>query len=151
MHVDEQRAVVLLRQRCRHVDRERRRADAPFGPDEREHLSADMPRALRDDARDRAADRVDVQRLGHALVDAGAHGVEHHIGRQCRHDEHHAGLGMLVLDDAQRGGNLSVCADVHDEHVRLRRGRVRQRQQIDRGRDARPQSAGANELFELAI
>ena len=126
MHVDEQRAVVLLRQRCRHVDRERRRADAPFGADEREHLSADMPRALRDDARDRAADRVDVQRLGHALVDAGAHGFENQRRRQLRRHEDHARRRMLAFEHGERRRHLRVAADIDHEHIGLRRAAVRE-------------------------
>ena len=65
-------------QRRRDVDRDRRRADAALGADERRRPAAGRRRAAcRPDAVDRRLELGWRDRLGDALVDAGAHRLEH--------------------------------------------------------------------------
>ena len=127
VQVDQQRRVGRdLRQRRRDVHGDRRRADAALGADEGEHLAVDRAATCSIRRLIAACSSGTDTRLGHALVDAGAHRLEHHRRIQPRDDQQHAGRGMLPLERRQRRRNLLVVAQVEDHHLGLVRAGLRE-------------------------
>ena len=101
---------------------------------------------------DRGLQLGDGERVGHELVHAGAHRFEHQRRIELRRDEQHAGGRMIAACSAASAGGIAcLSAQIDDQHVGLRRARLREgRERLardDRARHARL----ANELHELGV
>ncbi len=93
----------------------------------------------------------DGERFRDALVHAGPHRFQHEGRIERRGYEEHARGRMIPLQHRERRRNRFLRAKVDDQHVRLRRARLRE----GRERLARDDGAGharvANELNQLGV
>jgi hypothetical protein len=89
--------------------------------------------------------------IGDALVDAGAHRLEHHRRIELRHDKQHSCGWVLPLQEGQRGRELLLTAQIQHQQVGLLCAPMRQsRERLARKRNAtRP--GLAEQLRELRI
>ena len=133
VQVDEQRpAACGAIELGRDVDRHRGGADAALGADECEDLTGRERLLVRQQARDRGLDLGRLQRLGDALVDAGAHRLEHERGLERRGDEQHRRGRVLALERRHGGRQGLTAAQVDHHDVGLVRRGMRQRGQLRR-------------------
>jgi hypothetical protein len=100
LQFDHQRAFRLddAAERRRDVDRNRRRADAPFGADEAVETPGLRVQAAAGDARNHARQFLVIDRFGHDFVDAGAHGIEQQRGFELGRENHDRHVGVLPLE-----------------------------------------------------
>ena len=151
VQVDEQRPPPTARELGRDVDGHGRRAHAALGADEGEDLARRDRLLVGEQPGDGGLDLGRLQRLGHALVDAGTHRLEHDGGLERRRDEQHRRGRVLALEGRDGGRHRLPAAQIDHHHVRLVGGGVGQRGQLRRRQLGGAQVDRGEQALELAI